>query len=79
MNETLFYSKNFYLMRTIYYFKRGQSLKYQKFNKCNRKSSGGSCPQFVKLRFVPIKLWSTLIGTQTVAEPENISGVGQQN
>jgi len=30
----------------IYYFKRGQSLKYQKFNKYNRKKYGGSCPQF---------------------------------
>jgi len=46
MSETLFYDINFRLIGAIYYFKKGQSLKYQRLNKYNRKNSGGSCPQF---------------------------------
>jgi len=44
MSETLFYGINFHLIGAIYYFKRGQSLKYQRFNKYNRKSSGATAP-----------------------------------
>jgi len=32
-------------MGAIYYFKREQSLKYKKINKCNRKCSGDGCLQ----------------------------------
>ena len=48
MSKTLFYGINFLLMGTIYYFKRGPSLKYQKLNKYNRNISGGSCLQYTK-------------------------------
>jgi len=50
--KTLFYVINFNLTGSIYHFKRDQSLKYQRFNKYNRKSSRGSCPKPLYYRSV---------------------------
>jgi len=52
MSETLFYGMHLYLMGTIYYFKSEQPIKYQKLNKYNKTSSGGSCPQSTMPRSV---------------------------